>query len=187
MNLHWLGQLLRSVRAGDRHSVANHPALNGVPETISLKSASFLNGGPMPLRSSGSGVGENISPPFTWSGIPAETVELAIIMEDLDAPLPRPFVHMIAYGISPDSTGLAQGTLASGTRDVYFGKSTVGAQGYMGPRPVPGHGPHRYVFYLLALKSYTQFRSPPRLKQFLKDVMGTVVAYGHLVGTYERS
>jgi Raf kinase inhibitor-like YbhB/YbcL family protein len=187
MNLHWLGRLLRGVRAGDRHSVANHPALNGVPETISLESAWFLNDGHMPLGSAGIGVGENISPPFTWKGIPAEAVELAIIMEDMDAPLHRPFVHMIACGISPDRTGMAEGTLAHRTRDVYFGKSTLGAQGYMGPRPVPGHGPHRYVFYILALNRYTKFQSPPKLKEFLKDVTGTVVAYGHLVGAYERS
>jgi|SRR5258708_607643 len=62
----------------------------------------------MPLRSAGIGVGENISPPLSWSGVPAATAELAILMEDPDAPLPRPFVHMITYRISPDKSGLAE-------------------------------------------------------------------------------
>jgi phosphatidylethanolamine-binding protein (PEBP) family uncharacterized protein len=187
MKLHWLGRLLRGVRAGERHSVANDPVLNGVPEKISLESAWFLNCGDMPLASAGVGVGENISPPFTWRGVPAETVELAIIMEDMDSPWPRPVVHMIACGISPDRTGITEGTLAPGARDVYFGKGTLGAPGYAGPRPVPGHGPHRYVFCILALNRHTKFQSSPKLKEFLKDVTGTVVAYGHLVGTYERN
>jgi Raf kinase inhibitor-like YbhB/YbcL family protein len=187
MSLRWLGRLLRNVRAGDRHSVANHPALNGVPETISLESAWFMNGGHMPLRAALIGIGENISPPFTWTGIPAETVELAIVMEDPDAPLPRPAVHMIVCGISPDRTGLAERSLARGTKGVYFGKSTMGTQGYMGPGPVPGHGPHRYVFYILALYRRTEFQSPPKLKDFLQDVTGTVAAYGRLTGAFERS
>jgi phosphatidylethanolamine-binding protein (PEBP) family uncharacterized protein len=52
--------------------------------------------------------------------------------------------------------------------------------------PVPGHGPDRYVFYLLALNRHTKLKSPPRLKGFLKHVRGTVVADGRLVGTYKR-
>jgi hypothetical protein len=84
MNARWIGRILRGVRAGERHSASNHAALFGVPEMISLKSEWFLNGKQMPLRSAGIGVGENISPPLSWSGVPGGTVELAIIMEDRD-------------------------------------------------------------------------------------------------------
>jgi len=95
----------------------------------------------MPSRSAGVGVGENVSPPLTWSGMPVGTAEIAIILEDPDAPLPRPFVHMIAYHIAPDNRMPAEGGLNREARDVLFGKSTTGAKGYMGPRAVPGHGP----------------------------------------------
>ena len=131
---------LRGVRAGERHAASNHAALFGVPELISLKSEWFLNGKQMPLRSAGMGVGENISPPLSWNGVPAGTVELAIIMEDPDAPLPRPFVHMVVYRISPDKSSVAEGAFAHEDIGVAFGRSTAGAQGYLGPRPVPGHG-----------------------------------------------
>jgi Raf kinase inhibitor-like YbhB/YbcL family protein len=187
MSLRWLGRLLRNVHAGDRHSLAHHPALSGVAETISLESAWFVNGGQMPLASAGSGVGKNTSPPLMWNKIPAEAAELAIILEDLDVPLPRPVVHMIACRISPERTSMAEGALAKGAKDVFFGKSPVGTQGYMGPGPVPGHGPHRYVFYLLALSRPTEFQSPPKRKEFLANVAGTVIAYGRLTGTYEQS
>jgi phosphatidylethanolamine-binding protein (PEBP) family uncharacterized protein len=112
VNARWIGRILRGVRSGERHSASNHAALVGVPEVISLKSEWFLNGKQMPLRCAGIGVGENISPPLNWSGVPARTVELAVIMEDPDAPLPRPFVHMIAYRISPDKSSVAEGALA---------------------------------------------------------------------------
>lgn len=187
MKLHWLGRLLRGIRAGERHSLANNPALNGVPEEITLESTWFSNNGHMPLRSAGNDVGDNISPPFTWRDIPAETVELAIVMEDIDAPMPRPVVHMIAYGISPDRTGMAEGALADGAKDVLFGKSTLGTLGYSGPRPLSAHGRHRYAFYILALTGHATFQSHPKLTEFTKKIMGKVVAYGHLVGEYERT
>ena len=186
MNARWIGRILRGVRAGERHTASNHAALSGVPEVISIKSEWFLNGKQMPLRSAGIGVGENISPPLSWSGVPAETVELAILMEDPDAPLPRPFVHMIAYRISPDKSSVTEGALAQGARDVAFGRSTAGGQGYRGPRPVPGHGPHRYIFQILALSRHTAFSSAPKLKAFLDGISGTVLGWGILIGTYER-
>ena len=110
---------------GNATPLRTTPRFSGVPEVISLKSEWFLNGKQMPLRSAGMGVGENISPPLSWSGAPAGTVELAIIMEDPDAPLPQPFVHMIAYRISPDKSSVAERALAHEAIGVAFGRSTV--------------------------------------------------------------
>ena len=186
MNVRWIGRILRGVRAGDRRSASNHAALLGVPEVILLKSEWFLNGKRMPLRSAGIGVGENISPPLSWSGVPAGTVELAIIMEDPDAPLPWPFVHMIAYRIAADQVGFAEGALVRVACGMAFGKSTAGAQGYIGPRPIPGHGPHRYIFQILALSRRTAFSSAPKIRVFLDGISGTVIGRGMLIGIYER-
>ncbi len=187
MNVRWLGRLLRGVRAGERYSVSNRPVLNGIPEIITLQSGWFDNGNPMPLRCGGIGVGDNVSPPLAWSGAPAETVEFAIVMEDPDVPLPRPFVHMIAYGIAPNRSSLGAGELDACAVDFAFGRSSVGAQGYMGPRPVTGHGPHSYIFHVLALNRRLSFASPPKLAEFLKCIAGAVVGYGRLAGTYERN
>jgi hypothetical protein len=74
---------------------------------ISLKSEWFPDGGEMPVRCAGKGVGADISPPLGWDGVPDGTKELALIMEDSDAPLPRPFVHLIVYGIPGESLILA--------------------------------------------------------------------------------
>lgn len=186
MNARWLGRLLRGIRAGERHSILKYLALTHVPNVISVKSEWFRSGEAMPLRSAGVGVGENVSPPLTWSGVPAGTQEIAIILEDPDAPLPRPFVHMIAYHIAPNNRMLAEGALNREARDVLFGKSTTGAKGYMGPRPVPGHGPHRYCFYVLALDLPVGALRAPNLRTFLKSISGRTIGYGCLVGIYER-
>jgi Raf kinase inhibitor-like YbhB/YbcL family protein len=186
VNARWIGRILRGVRAGERHSASNHAALLGVPEVISFESDWFLNGKQIPLRCAGMGVGENISPPLSWSGVPAGTVELAIIVEDADAPLPWPFVHMIAYQIRADQVGFAERALTGEARGMAFGKSTAGTQGYMGPRPIPGHGPHRYIFHILALSRRTAFSSAPKIKVFLDGISGTVIGRGMLVGIYER-
>ncbi len=126
MILRWLGRLPHGVRAGEHHSVSNHKALAGVPEVISLKSEWFENSRAMPLRSAGAGVGKNISPPLNWSGVPRGTVELAIIMEDRDAPLIRPFVHLIAYKISPERSHLVKALLPMRERAFYSEKAHLG-------------------------------------------------------------
>jgi Raf kinase inhibitor-like YbhB/YbcL family protein len=186
MSTQWLGRMLRSVRAGNRHSLTNHLALSGVPHSIVVRSGWFEDRGPMPLSSAGLGVGDNISPPLSWTGVPTNTAELALVVEDLDPPLPRPIVHLIAYGIPPDHF-LTEDQLAGATPGLSFGKNTLGTKGYTGPRPIPGHGPHRYVFHLLALDRPALLGSAPKLKAFLNAIQGTVIGYGSMSGTYARS
>jgi hypothetical protein len=82
-----IGRLLRGVRAGDRDLVCNSQALRDAPATIGLHSASFAEGGLMPPRCAGPGVGENVSPQLGWSDVPEGATELVLIMQDPDAPL----------------------------------------------------------------------------------------------------
>jgi hypothetical protein len=58
-----------------------------------LSSPSFAGGCPIPRRHAGKGVGDDISPALAWSGVPGETAEILLLIDDPDAPLPRPFVH----------------------------------------------------------------------------------------------
>jgi Raf kinase inhibitor-like YbhB/YbcL family protein len=196
MSLHWLGHLLRNVRAGEQHSFAKNRALAGIPEAISLTSPWYKDGQPMPLRCAGAGVGENVSPPLAWSHVPAGTVELALVMEDPDVPFPRPIIHMIAYKIAPDHVGsreavpegfgVAEGGLGAGASGILFGKGTMGKLGYTGPRPPSGHGPHRYIFHVLALNRHAEFQAPPKLNEFMAGVAGSIIGRGSLVGIFEQ-
>jgi Raf kinase inhibitor-like YbhB/YbcL family protein len=141
----------------------------------------------MPARCAGWGVGENISPALEWSGVPVATQELVIIMEDPDAPLPRPVVHMIALGIASGRMAFSEGALSQGASgDVSFGVGSFNRRGYHGPRPVPGHGPHRYLLQMLALGQPLSFQEPPKLDAVLAAADGNVLARGQIVGLFER-
>jgi hypothetical protein len=180
----FLGRLLRNRRAGDQKLTWNQPGLDA-PETIVLGSDSFQDGARMPESSAGHGVGENISPRLAWRGAPDEATELALIIEDPDAPLPRPVVHLALAGISPDTDRFEEGELNEGAR-YGTGRATFGRTGYQGPRPVPGHGPHRYVFQLYALNKRLGLAPDAKPKAIAAAMKGNVIARGQLQGTYER-
>jgi Raf kinase inhibitor-like YbhB/YbcL family protein len=183
-----IGKALRGIRAGDKYLAWNDTALAAVPACIQLTSSVFEDGKAIPIRYAGQGVGENISPPLNWSGVPEEAAELVLIMQDPDAPLPRPVVHVLATGISPTSGRLAEGALSGSTaRDIRLGRSSFGRRAYAGPRALRGHGPHRYVFQLAALKRPLALAQEPTLSELLVAIRGNAIARGRLTGTFERT
>jgi len=185
---HILSRLLRGRHAGEARMAWNDPAVATAPVTIMVRSLSFEAGGAIPLRFAGKGVGENISPALSWSGLPQGTASLVLIMEDPDAPMGSPFVHMIATGIDPATGGLGEGAL-SGTvlpPGISLGRNTFRKRAYAGPRPLPGHGPHRYVFQLFALDRRPDFARPPNRAELLKAISGSVIGRGRLDGMVER-
>ena len=112
-----LGRLLRGVHAGETHLAWNQAATTRAPVSI-LTTDAFPAGGIIPVRYAGRGVGDNISPALRWSNPPAGTAEWALIMQDPDAPLPRPFVHLIAYDIPAKVTELQEGALSTSSSRV---------------------------------------------------------------------
>jgi Raf kinase inhibitor-like YbhB/YbcL family protein len=181
-----LGRLLRGVHAGETHLIWNQAATARAPVSITLTTDAFPAGGIIPARYAGRGVGDNISPALRWSHPPAGTAEWVLIMQDPDAPLPRPFVHLIAYDISAEVTDLQEGALSAHSSRARVGRNTFGGSGYAGPRALPGHGPHRYVFQLFALDRCLGFTEPPSLKTLLKAMQGSVVARARLDGFFEQ-
>ena len=183
-----IGRLLRPVRAGERHLACRDPRIADPPATILLTSPAFADGSPIPARHAGAGVGDNISPGLAWAGLPEETAELVLIVQDPDAPLLRPVTHLIAMGIAPGDGGLPEGALAPRAgSSVAFGVGSFGRAGYAGPRPVRGHGPHRYVFQMFALDRPLSFPARPGLAGVVPAMAGTVLSQGVLTGTYKRT
>ena len=184
---HTLGTWLRGIRAGEKHLAFADPRFSAAPMTIALTSSAFIDGGPMPKRYAGPGAGDNISPPLGWSNLPAATRELVLIMQDPDAPLPRPVTHLAVAGIPIGWTGLAEGALAATAGPpLAFVRGTFGRTGYAGPRPISGHGPHRYVFQIFALNRGLALPALPKLDLVLAGMADMLLARGVLVGTYER-
>lgn len=181
-----LGRALSGIRAGECRLAWNNDAFAHASDCISLASPAFGPNGLMPVRFAGQGVGDNISPPLTWTGVPEAAAELVLILEDPDAPLPRPVVHLIAARLSPRWPGLAEGALSGPPGQVIrFGRGSFGRYGYAGPRPLPGHGPHRYVFQLAALRQPLPSRALTSVDAVLSALKGCVLARGRLTGTYE--
>src|SRR5262245_24799857 len=86
-------------------------SVNGVhaqaaPATLTVTSAAFKNGDPIPIDYTADG--RNISPPLRWTGAPTATREFALILDDPDATTPLPFVHWVIYKIPGTATGLPE-------------------------------------------------------------------------------
>jgi Raf kinase inhibitor-like YbhB/YbcL family protein len=183
-----IGRLLRSVHAGERHLTCRDPRIADAPASILLTSPAFADGSSIPTRHAGSGVGDNISPALAWASIPEETAELVLIVQDPDAPLLRPVTHLIAMGLAPSNGSLPEGALAPRAgSSVAFGLGSFGRVGYAGPRPVRGHGLHRYVFQMFALDHPLSFPVTPTLAAVVSAMARTVLSRGMLTGTYERT
>lgn len=179
-------QLLRRVRAGESRLAWNHPSVHAAPDTIVVSSV-FADQGAIPRVHAGTGVGDNVSPGLSWTGLPTNAAELVLIVEDPDAPLPVPFVHCVATGIGADTSEIAESQLnRPDTAPCTLGKSSLGKHGYLGPMHIPGHGPHHYVFQLLALDQASGLTASATKKRVLRAIQGHVIARGRLTGIYEH-
>jgi Raf kinase inhibitor-like YbhB/YbcL family protein len=176
-----VGHALKNVHAGEQKLVSRQVS-GETTRALEVTSPSFRGGGPLPLWTTADG--DQIPPAIEWSGVPSSTRSLVVICEDPDAPFPKPFVHWIAYGIP--ATARAVGG-ASGTRTWKEGKNSKLVVGYTGAAPPPGHGTHRYHFQVFALDREASLDVGAGRGAVIDQLKGHVLAWGEIVGTYERS
>jgi len=154
---------------------------------FTLKSPSFSENGNIPAKYTCEG--QDISPPLSWSGVPAGTKSLALIVDDPDAPDPRApkmtWVHWVLYNLPPSSNGLpesvSKSALPQGTLE---GTNDWKRTGYGGPCPPIGR--HRYFFKLYGLDTALPNLGNPTKKQLEDAMKGHILAQTELVGTYEK-
>lgn len=120
---------------------------SGVPLEGVTVVAPWRDGAPIDARFTCSG--DNVSPPLSWSAVPAGTTEIAITMTDQQAPS---FVHWAVAGIDPTVTSIGEGELPTGAVQATNGN---GATGYTGPCP-PAPESHTYVITVHFLDSQTE-------------------------------
>ena len=155
---------------------------------LGVASVAFETGAAIPERFSA--YHDDISPPLRWSEGPAGTKSYAIIMEDPDAPTPKPFLHWTAWNIPADTTslekaveGAPQLVLPKGMRQ---GRSDRGSLGYFGPKPPAGSGVHNYHFQVFALDRELDLLPGASREELIAAMAGNVIAEGEIVGIYER-
>jgi len=128
-------------------------------DIFSLTSTTFKDGTLMPKKVANSTanaptnpncVGENVSPEFSWTGVPEGTKSFVLTMFDPEGRAPSGVSHWVAYGIPPSVTGFAEGEVSKPSDKYVGGKSTQGVGFYSGPCTPPNASAHHYTFVLIA-------------------------------------
>ncbi len=145
---------------------------------LKLTSPAFAHHKRIPDKHTGDG--EDVSPPLEWSGVPEGTKAFAVVVHDPDAPLVDGFTHWVAYGISGEATGLAEGG------PVTSGRNSFGNAGYNGPAPPPDHGTHHYYFWVYALDDDLDLEPGLDRRALLDRIEAHVIEQARLVGTYSH-
>jgi len=154
---------------------------------LTLTSSAFVAGASIP------GIhtcdGGDISPPLSWSGVPAAAKSLVLIVDDPDAPDPAApkmtWVHWLLYNLPATTSGLPDGLspseLPAGTLE---GINDWKRTGYGGPCPPIGR--HRYFHKLYALDVILADLGKPDKAALEKAMAGHVLEKAELVGLYKH-
>jgi Raf kinase inhibitor-like YbhB/YbcL family protein len=151
---------------------------------FSLTSSAFEDGGAIPPKYTC--VGQDISPPLSWAGIPEGAQSLVLIVDDPDAPDPAAprmtWVHWLVYNLPVDSDGLAEATaLPAGAE---LGLNDWQRAAYGGPCPPTGR--HRYFHKLYALDTMLEGLDRPTKSELEAAMQGHVIAEAQLIGHFAK-
>jgi Raf kinase inhibitor-like YbhB/YbcL family protein len=151
--------------------------------SLNITSGAFDHGAAIPRKYTCDG--DNVSPPLAWSNVPGAAKELALILDDPDAPS-GVFVHWVVYGLPAPAAGLDQKTPATERLPTggVQGRNGFGNPGYGGPCPPSGE--HRYFFHLYALDTELGL-APGQSRQEVDAAMkGHVLEEAKLMARYKR-
>jgi Raf kinase inhibitor-like YbhB/YbcL family protein len=138
--------------------------------------------------------GGNVSPPLSWSNVPAGAASLALTLYDHialcekckdRAPEGRIWGHWGVYNIPATATSLPEGlsadpVLLDGSVQVVSGYNEIG---YGGPCPPPGHT-HVYVFTLYALDTTLNLPERATVDDLSAALEGHILGQAELMGTF---
>lgn len=179
----WLGKALKNVRAG-----------HGKLAIVSLGAEDLLNKDGFRITSPAFQDGEALDPSFTadeedavappleWTAPPAGALEMALIVEDPDAPTPEPFCHWLVWGLRAQ-----KGMLLEGETPPRVGKNSFRNSEWLLPDPPSGHGKHDYVFQLFALDTGLALMPGAGRSELVAAMKGHVLATAVITATYARN
>jgi hypothetical protein len=153
-----------------------------------LHSPVFEHGHTIPVRHTADGA--DISPPLEWTDPPRNTRQMALVVEDPDAPSLAPWTHWLVYRIAARCRQLPEDLAPvrnpPNLSGALQGRNSWGDIGWRGPDPPRGHGVHRYRFRLYALDAMLPLDAALERAALLAALSGHVLAEAELVGTYGR-
>jgi hypothetical protein len=149
---------------------------------MKIESAAFPDGGLVPRAYTCDG--RDVSPPLSWTGVPAGAQTLALICDDPDAP-GKTWVHWVLFDLPVSVGDLPEGVPPD--REVHgglHGTNDFRKIGYGGP--CPPSGTHRYYFKLYALDSALLLPAGATKAQVERAMEGQILAQASLMGRYSR-
>lgn len=145
--------------------------LVAVPDNITVTSSAF-DGKAMGQAFGCHGAGRH--PPLHWSGAPARTKSLALVMDDSAAPI-TPYIYWIVFNIGPQSSDIPAGRLPPGARQA---NNSKGTRGY--DPPCPANPGHVYRFTVYALGKKLSLEAGASAKTAWMAIAGAAIARGRL-------
>jgi Raf kinase inhibitor-like YbhB/YbcL family protein len=146
---------------------------------ITVTSPDFVDGATIPRPYTCDGQG--ISPDLRWSGVPADSVALALVVEDPDAPNGT-FTHWVVVDIDPAVTALAAGAPPPGARQL----PNSSGRAIYSPACPPAGSTHHYRFTLYALAQRLAAAAAQPVSDVRVAIEAAATARGTLVGSYRR-
>lgn len=152
------GRTLRPPRPDQTATVKTVPTTvatsssSGVAASIGSSSLPALSivapweeGGGIPTRYTCNGL--DVSPALQWDGVPAEPIELVLVMRDIDG---DGFIHWLMAGIDPASNSIGEGKIP---RAATIATNGFGRAAYGGPCPTSGERRYLITLYVLSRPS----------------------------------
>lgn len=122
--------------------------------------------------------GQDLSPKLLIDDIPDNTVSLALIVDDPDAP-PKVWEHWTVWNILPTPV------IDEGKIPGIEGKNDFGKVSWGGPCPPPGPV-HRYFFKLYALDGMLDLDQNCGKTELEEAMKGSIIEKCELIGLYQR-
>ena len=137
-------------------------------------------------------------PELKWEAAVPDVEQYLLIVENPDSPFSTPGTHGLYYGIPAHATQLKASDFEvvdekEGVEKLRgplkLGKNRKGTV-YTGPRPLLGHGPHRYFYELIALNQPVdegKLSSVLKKDELVAEIQRKVLGWGVWVGVYENT
>ncbi len=149
-------------------------------QKLKITSPEFQEGDMIPRKFTVDGA--NINPEINIENIPSSAQSIVVIIDDPDAPSGT-WTHWVVFNIPVSGSSLKIHE-NSAPRGAILGINDFKQTKYGGPSPP--RGKHRYFFKAYALDSKLDLGEGAFLETVRHEMQNHVLAFGELMGVYER-
>ena len=150
------------------------PVITGPEAEGPIIAMPWASGGAIPAQFTCKGA--DVSPAIGWSALPEGTVEIGIVVTDLDA---SDFVHWVVAALDPAVGQVPQNGVPE---DAVQSRNDFGTAGYKGP--CPPSGTHSYAITLYALGQPSQLADGGDPREAITKLEQNALASNVALGTF---